>query len=225
MPPRLTKQRARTADEKEIRKTHLLDAASKLFATAPYEAVTMAEVAHAAGIAKASAYGYFASKETLFLELSARELSAWLTELERPSGRARPIRKQRPRSLAQTLAGSLARRPLLVRLLALMHSTLQNNVAPEELLAFKLFLVNLLNRAGTAVQAMAGELPLGWGTRLILVTYVLVIGFGQLANPPASVREVVDSDARLHVFKIDFEHELAATLESIVTGWFAATPN
>lgn len=56
----------------------ILDAAARVFAEKGYERATMADVARAAGFAKASAYHYFDSKETLLYALLNRSIDTLL---------------------------------------------------------------------------------------------------------------------------------------------------
>ena len=73
--PAISRQRARSPQDKDLRRTHLIAAATRLFADADFDAVTIARVAEAAGVAKGTAYIYFATKETLFVELVRAELT------------------------------------------------------------------------------------------------------------------------------------------------------
>src|SRR3984957_16208709 len=54
-------------DEQAAKRQRILDAALKLFAHEPYQAVTMDRVAEAAGVAKGTLYLYFPSKDALYL--------------------------------------------------------------------------------------------------------------------------------------------------------------
>src|SRR6202046_2148665 len=54
-------------DEQAAQRQSILTAALKLFAHEPYQAVTMARVAEAAGVAKGTLYLYFPSKDALYL--------------------------------------------------------------------------------------------------------------------------------------------------------------
>src|ERR1700726_1312986 len=54
-------------DEQAAKRQRILDAALKLFAHEPYQAVTMDRVAVAAGVAKGTLYLYFPSKDALYL--------------------------------------------------------------------------------------------------------------------------------------------------------------
>jgi AcrR family transcriptional regulator len=220
MAPIPNKQRARTTEDREIRVQELMDAAARLLAGGTYESVTMASVAEAAGIAKPSAYGYFRSKETLFMALTERELTGWRAALGEALRRSRG--RSPARIVAASLSATLAERPLLVHLLSVVHATLQANLQPDEIRAFKRFTLDLLFQAASTIAVRVPEIPVAQGTRLLLLTYALVIGLGQLANAPRAVRDVVEGDPEFAAFAIDFRTELETTLERLIRGWTPA---
>ena len=82
--------RARSPQDKGLRRTHLIAAATRLFADADFDAVTIARVAEAAGVAKGTAYIYFATKETLFLELVRAEMTQRAGDQHHPTGQPTP---------------------------------------------------------------------------------------------------------------------------------------
>jgi AcrR family transcriptional regulator len=62
----------------EETRTHLLEAAVRLFARQGYEASSVAEICAAAGVSKGAFYHHFESKQALFLAL----LDEWLSRLD-----------------------------------------------------------------------------------------------------------------------------------------------
>src|SRR4051794_30361832 len=75
MPRRLTKLRARSASDKELRREAILDAARRLLRRVPTAELTVADVARTAGLAKGSVFRYFATKEALVLAVFELELA------------------------------------------------------------------------------------------------------------------------------------------------------
>jgi AcrR family transcriptional regulator len=209
-------QRARSASDKETRRRDLLDAAEAMLAARPYESLTTAEVAEAAGLSKASAYTYFPTKESLFLALLERSLERWLQSLETGLGR----RARTPRALARRLADSVASEAGMRALLGRLHSTLESNVPDAGILAFKRFLATIVGRGGALVEAALPTLPRGAGPRVMLTLHALVIGVGSLSSRSANVERALAPDPALaRQFEVDFASELAALLEVILTGW------
>jgi len=209
-------QRARSESDKETRRRHLLDAAETMLAARPYEGVTTAEVAAAAGLSKASAYTYFPTKESLFLALLERSLERWLHALASDLGR----RSRTPRSLARRVADSLAPEVGMRALLGRVHSTLESNVPDDGILAFKRYLGTVVDRGGALVEAALPTLPRGAGQRVLVTLHALVIGVGSLSTRSPNVARALASDPALaQRFDIDFAAELASLLEVILTRW------
>ena len=70
------------AQEREVRRDLIIDAARKVFGTKTYDKVSMQEIANEAGIAKSSIYTYFQNQEDLFVEAAYRDTSRFISELE-----------------------------------------------------------------------------------------------------------------------------------------------
>ena len=136
-PPRLGRQRARTMEDKDLRRSHLLQAAAELFAQTNFDGVTIANMAQRAGVAKGTAYLYFSCKEAVFLELVQAELILWEVDLDLALRALPPKRSSDavPLAIARTLSG----RPTLGRLLVLLHSVIEPQLDLESARAFKIF--------------------------------------------------------------------------------------
>ncbi len=212
----ITRQRARSAEDKDLRRAHLIAAATRLFADADFDAVTIARVASAAGVAKGTAYLYFATKETLFLELVHDELTQWLQAL---TAKLQRLRSTRPETAVPVaIARSLAERPVLRRLLVLLHTVIEPKLDEVSARKFKPFLRDLLTQAsGLIANKIPGLAPADAAT-LVMQTHALVISITQLANPPPVIARVMASDASLRALQIDFEHFLGLTLTTLVRG-------
>lgn len=215
-PPRLGRQRARTLEDKDLRRSHLLQAAAELFAQTDFDGVTIANMAQRAGVAKGTAYLYFSCKEAVFLELVQAELILWETDLNQalqalPSQRSTDVV---PTSIARTLA----QRPMLGRLLVLLHSVIEPRLDQESAHAFKIFLRDLVERLSRSlVQHIAG-LDTAQAATLVMQIHALVISITQLASPPPVIAEVLAHDASLQLMRIGFEPFLAATLGTLLRG-------
>jgi len=67
--------------ERQDRKDLIIDAAERVFATRPFNRVSMREIADEAGIAASSIYTYFPNQEALFVEATVRDSTTFLDEL------------------------------------------------------------------------------------------------------------------------------------------------
>ncbi|MDP2368826.1 TetR family transcriptional regulator [Rhodoferax sp.] len=212
----ISKQRARSQADKDLRRTHLIAAARHLFAKASFEAVTIAEVAEQAGVAKGTAYIYFANKETLFLELVRAELSDWLVELTLKLKRLRST--DLATAVPRLLARSVTERAALRRLLVLLHSVIEPHIDEVAARDFKLFLHDLLTQGSTAIAAKLPGLSPQDAATLVLQLHALVISVTQLADPPPVIAKVMSDDPKLQAMCIDFESFMTATLTTLVRG-------
>ena len=208
--------RARSAQAKDQRRATLVAAAGRLFADADFEAITIARVAEIAGMAKGTAYLYFATKEALFLELVRAELSAWLADFVRAVAPLRPA--SAVVALPRLLARSFADRPQVRRLLVLQHTLLEPKLGERAALDFKLHMRDLMDQA---VVLMAPKIP-GWCPQdaqvFVMQAIALVISTSLLSEPAPVIARVVASDLRLKPFQIAFEPFLAQALAMLIQG-------
>ena len=63
-------------DEREARKSLILDAVLKLFEQKPFDEIGMRDIAAEAGVSPAAIYRYFPSQEELFMEAFIKDLSS-----------------------------------------------------------------------------------------------------------------------------------------------------
>ena len=221
-------QRARTAQDKDLRRNHLLQAAAHLFADTDFDGVTIAHIAQRAGVAKGTAYLYFSCKEAVFLELLQTELLEWEAALGGALGSsfvgAEQAAAQGPcaaalaSSTSHAIARTLAQRPTLCRLLVLLHTVIEPRLDFASAQAFKLFLRDLVARLSGHITRHLGGLSAGQGASLVLQIHALVISITQLASPPPVIASVLESDASLQSMRIAFEPFFAATLQSLLLG-------
>jgi AcrR family transcriptional regulator len=217
----ISQQRARSAEDKDLRRAHLVEAATRLFADADFDAVTIARVAELAGVAKGTAYIYFATKEALFLELVRAELLLWLDDMEAALKRLRA--RQPLDAVPAALARSVAQRPALQRLLTLLHTVIEPKIDEAAARDFKLFLRDLLTRASAAVCAKLPGLTEAQAGTLMLQLHALVISLAQLSKPPPVIARVMASDPELQFMQIDFEPFLRDTLAALLRGTVSAS--
>lgn len=209
------RQRARSAEEKAGREATFVAAARRALETQSYDDVTVADIAGRAGLTKASAYLYFATKESLFLRVIEDELQAWFDSVETALAR---IKSDAARAVPKLIARTLSEAPVLLQLLTLLHGRIEQNLTLAELTRFKLFLAAALARVGGALEARL-SLPKGAGARLLLRTHALTIGLRQMAEPPDLVRQVIRANPALTGMTPDFESELAASLADWLKAW------
>ena len=209
------RHRAVRDEQKLERRQAILDTAWQMFQQTSYEAVTIAGVAEASGLAKGTVYLYFKTKEELFLAIQEQELARWFDEVDAilEEVRGNCTVPQVVSIISTTLTG----RPGLTRLLAILHIILEQNVDFATALRFKHMLLTHLLRTGDLLEQCLAFLTPGEGIRLLLRSHALVIGLQHLSDPAPIIRDVLQ-EPDLQIFEIDFAQEFSGTLEALLDG-------
>jgi AcrR family transcriptional regulator len=218
------RRRARSPADKAARRQAVLDEAWRLFQGVPWGALTMAQVAEGVALSKAALYRYFDTKETLFLAVAETQLRGWLLELgEKLDGLRRASSAEQ---LAEVLCTSLARRPAMARLLALLHVELEHNLVQAEALRFKRALHALLTELGAQLARAAGLASKEAGLQAALYLHALIIGLWQMADLPPQVARLLEAGG-LEALRVQFRPALqlgaAALLRGLANGRALAT--
>ena len=74
-------QRARSEEQRELRRRAILDTAAAMLAALPVADLSLNELSRRVGLAKSNVLRYFESREAVLLELLDHFLQEWLTEL------------------------------------------------------------------------------------------------------------------------------------------------
>jgi AcrR family transcriptional regulator len=208
--------RARGELAKAARRAELLGAARRRFDEVGFEATTMAEVAAAAGVSKGATYLYFASKESLFLKLLLLDLRDWAAAVEQ---RLDGSRSRSARGVARALAGELAARRRLVRLLALVEPVLEARTDAAEIVRFERQFLARLGPLATRLEERLADLEAGDGVRLLLRLRALAAGLAFRAEPAPALREALAGEPALAPLAVELERELADCLTALIDGW------
>ncbi|KAB1908243.1 TetR/AcrR family transcriptional regulator [Micromonospora sp. AMSO1212t] len=218
----MTFQRARTEEQREVRRRAILDAASAMLDEMPVAAVTLNELSRRVGLAKPNVLRYFESREAVLLELLDRFLREWLTELadELADGVDTNLPMAgRATAVAAILSRSLARRSVMCDLFGAQGSVLEHNVSVEVVARYKRA---SLDRLATMTGLVRKHLPeLGENATLFsLQTMVLAGALSAYSTPPPSLAAAYRAEpelARLHLEMTDsLNMALTATLLGVL---------
>ncbi|QUQ67557.1 TetR/AcrR family transcriptional regulator [Kutzneria sp. CA-103260] len=222
-------QRARRPEQRELRRQEILDAAEALLAVGLYsgasaEEISLRELARQLDVSKTHIVRYFESREGVFLELLNRMRLAWL-EAAATEWPAPPCS---PDAVMQSLADTLAARPVLSQLWSLLPSVLERNVSVETVRAYKF--TDLAHRTVLAglirerVPALTAE------DALLLTEHIVIglVGLWPFSTPPPAVIEAT-ADPRLGRSRVDFAARYGELLQVMLAGltargWRTATP-
>jgi AcrR family transcriptional regulator len=219
-----TFQRARSDEQRTIRRQTILDAAAAMLQEMPVAEISLNELSRRVGLAKSNVLRYFDSREAVLLELLAGSVREWLAALagELPSTVRRRARfNRRAEQLAATIARTLAERPVLCELLSAQAGVLEHNVSVEAVARHKL---ESLADAEVFTGLVRDALPeLGeedtW--RYTIGTFVMASALWVHARPPEAVLEALAADERLSGVRLDFAPTLEDHLTTLAIGLHA----
>lgn len=209
-------QRARKPEQKEQRKTALLQAAAQLFEERPFDEVSLNEIARTANISKANIYRYFCSREELFLHILADDYLEWVdaavAALEPLAGKDDEV------EVASALVATAVERRRMCQLVSVLSSVIEKNVDTEVVIWFKTTVLGAIAPVVVGLQAALPSLSLEQSQRLLLLMHVLVQGMWAAANPPPPVQEAYERNPELQIYRTDFERDLTSALAAFIRG-------
>jgi TetR/AcrR family transcriptional regulator len=195
--------RARSIEAKRERREQILAAAVDLLAREPYERLTMASVAAAAGLAKGTPYLYWRTKEELFLAALSEEYGQFWIELHEALRQAEPSSE----AVARIITAEVVCRPRLISLIGLAHLVLERHAPLEAVIAFKRSILGGgLEVALTLCQRLPG-LTLERASRFLIRVHGGIVALRQMCDPPEQVRAALELP-ELAMLRMEFEPDL-----------------
>jgi AcrR family transcriptional regulator len=194
---------ARQARDERVERIH--SEAARLFATQPYVEVTLDAIGQSAGVKRGVASMYFGSREQLFLLLLRAELERFYEAVR--EGLAAHRSWLSDTALARLLAGRLAERTLLCRLLALAPIVLEQNAEIMEADRFLRWQRGRMFELGGVLERRGRRLGSGDGLRLLLRLQLAAAAVQPLADPRGSLAVNIH-DPDFADFKVDLAVEL-----------------
>ncbi|WP_344855184.1 TetR/AcrR family transcriptional regulator [Amycolatopsis ultiminotia] len=216
----VTFQRARSDEQREIRRQAILDTAAAMIAEMPVKQVSLNELSRRVGLAKSNVLRYFESREEILLELLDRAWRHWTADLRaRPAGRSAPGAPVRHRAddLAALLTRSLVERPLLCELLSAQVGVLEHNVSPDIVARYK---KSSLDNLGELIALVRERLPeLDDRTPGFCAQTIIVIGaIWTHAHPSESMLAAYRFDDSLTAHCVEFGRDLQDMLSTLLAG-------
>jgi AcrR family transcriptional regulator len=219
----MTFQRARSEEQREIRRRAILDTAAAMLDEMPVAEVTLNELSRRVGLAKSNVLRYFESREAVLLELLTGALDTWLAEVSdelaatldpRLPARARGDR------LAAVLGRSLAHHTVLCDLVNAQAGVLERNVSVEVVVQHKRSAASLL---ATMIDLVRRHVPeLGDDARTVCITTLILAGaLSTYCQPPPSTLAAYEADPALAALHLDMSATLENVTATLITGALA----
>ena len=216
----MTFQRARSEEQREIRRRAILDTAAAMLDEMPVAQVSLNELSRRVGLAKSNVLRYFESREAVLLELLDDFLGRWLTELaeELASGiQPEAAPDLRAGQLAEVLSRSLASRVVLCDLFGAQGGVLEHNVSVEVVKRHKR---SSLARLGDMSELLRRHVPeLGDDAQVFcLMSLVSAGALSSYVPPPASLLAAYADEPALGVLNLELRDALRIAFTSALLG-------
>jgi AcrR family transcriptional regulator len=216
----VTFQRARSQEQREIRRRAILDTAAAMLHEMPVADVSLNELSRRVGLAKSNVLRYFESREAVLLELLDDFLGRWLAELaeELAAGIEAPAAAQvRAGQLAEILSRSLAGRVVLCDLFGAQGGVLEHNVSVEVVKRHKR---SSLARLATMAELVCRYVPeLGDDAQFFcLMSLVSAGALSSYVPPPPSLLAAYADEPALGVLHLELRDALRVAFTSALIG-------
>ena len=210
-------RRARSAEQKALRRQAVLDAAETYFLEVGYEAFSMTQLAKKAGVVKGTLYLYFKTREELFLTLYEQSLIRWsevfiasLTDLM-PS-------KAYAQVLYKTACADGTFLPLLIRL----EHVIEHNVAIPRLIKSKRVFISQVEVVAEHTSAVL-KLSKAQAQEIVKTMGVLLIGATRADQGPSLDKEELPGDVQDLIVSFSSEPLFVKNAVRIIEGIRAET--
>ena len=204
--------RARSSEQKALRRHAVLETAEVYFKEVGYEAFSMAQLAKKSGVAKGTLYLYFNTREELFLTLYEQSLVRW-SQIFIGSLSDTMTSKTYAQSLYKTTQADGVFLPLLIRL----EHVIEHNVAIPRLIESKRVFINQVE-AVAAATSTALRLSTAQATEVVKTMGVLLIGATQTDQSPALDDEDLPADVQYLITSFSSEPLFTKNAARIIEG-------
>jgi AcrR family transcriptional regulator len=183
-------QRARSEEQKTLRRNAVLKVAELYFLEVGYEAFSMSHLAKKAGVAKGTLYLYFETREEIFLTLYEQSLIRW-SQIFINDLPVSMTSKSYAQKLYSTAMADGAFLPLLIRL----EHIIEHNVAIPRLISSKQIFIHQVDAIAEATS-IALTLNKPQALEVVKTMGVLLIGATQGDQGPSLDNEELPKDVR-----------------------------
>jgi AcrR family transcriptional regulator len=215
------RERARSAEDKELRSEALLEAAEALAVElGGVRFVTVAAVTERAGLHRTGVRRYYASKEDLLLGLAERGWTLWRDAVKDRLGDRTGLE---PGQVADVITETITVLPVFCDLLAHVPMSLEGDVGIERARRYKTNSFAAHDEIAAALE-QAGSMTAGQVRSLLAATVLLTGGLWQVSHPTPALAALYEQVPRWGHAALDFGPRLRRLLEATAIGLAQAGP-
>jgi AcrR family transcriptional regulator len=219
-------QRARSKEQREVRRRAILDTAAAMLAEMPAAQLTLNELSRRVGLAKSNVLRYFESREAVLLELLDALSREWLdqlaTEVAEMAADATGIAADAAGDrLAAAIAASIAARPVLCDLISAQAAVLEHNVSPQVAAQYKRASIASITKLGELARRCVPELREHDAARFAAGVFMVAGALWPHSQPSAAMLAAYEADPALAAMRPDFAATVREVLEVLISGLLA----
>ncbi|WP_036955932.1 TetR/AcrR family transcriptional regulator [Luteimicrobium xylanilyticum] len=221
-----TFQRARSDEQRLIRRQTILRAAIEMLKEMPVSAITLNELSRRVGLAKSNVLRYFETREAVLLELLAQLAADFLAQAEEalPSGiHPGDAPSDRARSLSHGLTTALEEHPMLCELLSAQAGVLEHNVTTPVAARYKQAARESTLRLADLIQQSLPELDRERADRGATLAVILIGALWSHSHPAKAVQDAYDADPELALFNTPFPAAFEHAVDALLVGLLIET--
>ncbi|MFI6996068.1 TetR/AcrR family transcriptional regulator [Nocardia sp. NPDC050175] len=214
-------QRARSEEQREVRRRAILDTAAAMLTQMPVAQVGLNELARRVGLAKSNVLRYFDSREAVLLELldlSYREWVAALAPQLADTTGDLPTRRDR---LTRAIVTSLAANPVLCDLFGSQAAVLERNISPDVAAQFKRTSIATTGDFANLVARLIPEFGPERSWKFCAVTLLTTGSLWTHSQPAAAMLAAYEQHPELAAARIDFTETSTDLLNILALGLLA----
>jgi AcrR family transcriptional regulator len=213
--------RAHSPEQREVRRTAILDTAKAMLREMPVADITLNGLSRRVCMAKSNVLRYFESREAVLLELCAEALGEWVDALNAelaagvdPSADA----AARADRVAAVIADSLAARPVLCDLISAQAAVLEHNISTDTVLRYKRTSGANVDRLADMIATQLPELGLDRARRFTMLAALMATAVWTHSQLPPAVAAAFESDEALQSHRLEFTATLRESLQLMLAG-------
>lgn len=215
----MTFRRARSEEQREIRRQAILETASSMLSNMPVSQISLNELSRRTGLAKSAMVRYFESREAVLLELLDASLRCWVAEIVAELSRDTRAgsAQERVDRLAALLSRSLQQHAVLCDLMTAQPGVLEHNVSADTLLCFRRSAHASIAEFTAAIRDFIPELG-DDAQSVSLSTVVTSAALWMYARPSASAIAAAEAEPALADISLNFDTDLETMLSRLIIG-------
>ncbi|RAN94721.1 hypothetical protein GAR05_04811 [Micromonospora saelicesensis] len=216
----MTFQRARSEEQRAVRRRAILETTSAMLDEMPVAEVTLNELSRRVGLAKTAVLRYFESREAILLDLLDDRTTTWLAELEQELAHGVDLSGsalERAEQVADVLSRSLAAQTVLCDLFGAQGGVLEHNVSVEVARRHKRAALGKLAAMASLVRRHLPEV--GDNAELFCLNTLIMGGaLSAYTSPPPSLLAVYESEPALAIHHVDLRTALRVAIITSLVG-------